>query len=54
MGDNRITFYPPGGGEPVRANPEQKDHYLNNGWTMEPQGQTQKPVSDGKSTKKTK
>ena len=53
MGDQRLTFYPPGGGEPVRANPEQKDHYLNNGWTMEePKGKADK--SDGKSSKKAK
>tara|TARA_R110002020_G_scaffold419738_1_gene628874 strand:+ start:550 stop:714 length:165 start_codon:yes stop_codon:yes gene_type:complete len=54
MGDKRLTFYPPGGGEPIRANPEQKDHYLNNGYSLEPQGKTEKPKNDGKSIKKAK
>ena len=31
MGDNRLKFYPPKGGEPVIANPEYREQYLSMG-----------------------
>jgi hypothetical protein len=53
MADTRITFYPPSGGEPVKALPEYKDYYLGKGWKEESIKQ-EKPKADGKTDRKTK
>ena len=52
MADKRITMYPPNGTEPVIANPEYRQQYLDMGWTEEKPKETPKP--DGKTTGKTK
>ena len=52
MADKRITMYPPNGKEPVIANPEYRQQYLDMGWTEEKPKETPKP--DGKTTGKTK
>lgn len=54
MAEIKMTFYPPGGGEPVHAYPEYKDRYLDNGWTLEPKAKTEKPKADGKINRKNK
>ena len=51
MADKRLKFYPPNGGEPVTANPEYKQQYLDMGWTEEKP--KEKPKPDGKTTRKT-
>ena len=49
MADKRLKFYPPNGGEPVTANPEYKQQYLDMGWTETPK---ENPKPDGKTTGK--
>ena len=51
MADKRLKFYPPNGGEPIEANREYKQQYLDMGWT---ETQKEKPKPDGKTTGKTK
>jgi hypothetical protein len=52
MGDNRLKFYPPKGGEPVIANPEYREQYLSMGWTEE--DPKEKSKSDGQTDRKIK
>ena len=52
MADKRLTFYPPNGGEPITANPEYRQQYLDMGWAEEKPKEMPKP--DGKTAGKTK
>ncbi len=54
MANTKMTFYPPGGGEPVHAYPAYKQQYLDMGWTLEPKAKTEKPKAYGKTDRKNK